>query len=255
MMTYAGWLIAVSLPFLLWERWQPRNPRQFTLRPYFWIDLTYLVINGQLIGLLVGQATASVSRVPAVAHAIDALHLRLLASQPTWMQFLMLVVTLDFIQWCIHNSLHRVPWLWELHKVHHSIEQLDWIGNWRFHWIEGILYKSLLYVPMALLGADIGAMGGYAVLSTFMGHFNHANLRVSIGPLRYLFNSPGMHVWHHTHPDSGPIDRNFGIIFSVWDWLFGTAYMPSRTPRRLGFAGMERFPRALWRQLLVPLAI
>ena len=94
----------------------------------------------------------------------------------------------------------------------------------------------------------------YFVIEGFMGHFNHANLRVSIGPLRYVLNSPGMHIWHHTHPESGPIDRNFGIIFSVWDWLFRTAYMPAANPRRLGFADMERFPRAMWRQLLVPLS-
>ena len=255
MMLLALAIIAVSLPFFLWERLQPRNPRQPTLRPRFWMDVCYLFLNGHLIGLAVAYVTQQLARVPSVAAVVDALHLRLLSTQPTWAQFLILIVALDFIQWCIHNSLHRVPWLWTLHKVHHSIEQLDWIGNWRFHWIEGLLYKSLLYVPIALMGANLQAMGLYAIVSTFMGHFNHANLRVSIGPLKYLLNSPAMHVWHHTHPDSGPPDRNFGIIFSVWDWLFRTAYMPASTPTRLGFAGMERFPRAMWRQLLIPLAI
>ena len=255
MAPYVAWLLGLSIPFVIWERLQPRNPQQPIVRPLFWTDLGYIALNGHLIGLLVGRLTMQWSQLPSVARVIDGLHVRLLASQPTWIQAAALIVTLDFIQWCIHNALHRVPWLWEIHKVHHSIEQLDWMGNWRFHWIEGVLYKSLLFVPMALLGANLQAMGLYAILGTFMGHFNHANLRVSIGPLRYLLNSPAMHIWHHTHPDSGPVDHNFGIIFSLWDWLFGTAFMPPTNPRRLGFAGMERFPRALWRQLLVPLTV
>lgn len=250
-MAYVAWLTALSVPFIVWERLQPRDAAQPVLRPCFWTDACYVLLNGHLIGLAVGAVTRRLAGAPAVA----ALHLQLLAPLPTWQQFLLLLVVLDFLQWCIHNALHRLPWLWELHKVHHSIEHLDWIGNWRFHWIEGVLYKSLLYVPMALLDANLQAMGIYALVSTFMGHFNHANLRVSIGPLKYLFNSPAMHVWHHTHPDSGPPDRNFGIIFSVWDWFFGTAYLPATTPARLGFAGMERFPRAMWRQLLVPLEV
>jgi len=56
------------------------------------------------------------------------------AGQPFWVQFPVLVLVMDFSRYLIHNLLHRVPWLWEFHKVHHSIEELDWIGNWRFHW-------------------------------------------------------------------------------------------------------------------------
>jgi sterol desaturase/sphingolipid hydroxylase (fatty acid hydroxylase superfamily) len=62
-----------------------------------------------------------------------------------------------------------------------------------------------------------------------------------------------MHVWHHTHPQSGPMDRNFGITLSIWDWLFGTAYVPDgRAPERLGFAGIERYPRNVLSQMIAP---
>ena len=71
---------------------------------------------------------------------------------------------------------------------------------------------------------------------------------------KYIFNSPQMHIWHHTHAEAGPGDRNFALTLSIWDWLFRTAYLPDHDPDRLGFRGMESFPRSLWRQLLIPLS-
>jgi sterol desaturase/sphingolipid hydroxylase (fatty acid hydroxylase superfamily) len=149
--------------------------------------------------------------------------------------------------------MHRVPVLWEFHKVHHSIEELDWLGNWRFHWMEVVVYKVLLYPVAAFFGASGPALFWCGIASTLSGHLAHANLPLKLGPLRYVFIGPAMHAWHHVHPDAGPPDRNFGLMFSVWDWLFGTAHLPAETPpARLGFAGIERYPQDLVRQWLAP---
>lgn len=130
---------------------------------------------------------------------------------------------------------------------------MDWIGNWRFHWAEIIVYRSLLYPFALLFGFSSAVMFWYGVLNTAIGHFAHSNIRGFIGPLRYLINSPEMHLWHHAHPESGPIDRNFGISLSIWDWLFRTAYLPDRRdPERLGFTGVENFPKAFLSQTLWP---
>jgi sterol desaturase/sphingolipid hydroxylase (fatty acid hydroxylase superfamily) len=62
-----------------------------------------------------------------------------------------------------------------------------------------------------------------------------------------------MHIWHHEAALRGKAGVNFGIVLSVWDWLFKTAYMPlDRTPERLGFVGDDRFPDAFWRRMLIP---
>jgi sterol desaturase/sphingolipid hydroxylase (fatty acid hydroxylase superfamily) len=129
---------------------------------------------------------------------------------------------------------------------------MDWIGNWRFHWLEVFLYRILLYPVAAFFGFSGEAMFYCGVLSTFSGHFAHANIRFPLGPLRYILNGPDMHAWHHAHPDAGPTNRNFGLMFSLWDWLFGTAYLPNAAPRRLGFTGIEAYPHSLWRQWLAP---
>jgi sterol desaturase/sphingolipid hydroxylase (fatty acid hydroxylase superfamily) len=164
---------------------------------------------------------------------------------PWGAQFLTILIGVDFLKWCIHNLLHRVPLLWEFHKVHHSITEMDWIGNWRFHWVEILVYNGLLYVPAALVGASGEAALAAGVFDTFIGHFAHANLRWRIGWLRFIINSPQMHIWHHNHPECGPINRNFGLTFSLWDWIFGTAYVPDHDPARLGFDGIEAYPASL----------
>jgi sterol desaturase/sphingolipid hydroxylase (fatty acid hydroxylase superfamily) len=179
-------------------------------------------------------------------------YLGAMAGTGFWIQFAVLLFVSDFAKWAIHVLLHKVPALWEFHKVHHSIEELDWIGNWRFHWMEVFVYRMLLYPVAAFFGFSGEAMFWCGVLSTFFGHFAHANVRVKLGRLAYFFNGPEMHAWHHTHPEAGPVDRNFGMMFSVWDWLFGTAHLPSEAPARLGFAGVEAYPRGILRQWLAP---
>jgi sterol desaturase/sphingolipid hydroxylase (fatty acid hydroxylase superfamily) len=129
---------------------------------------------------------------------------------------------------------------------------MDWIGNWRIHWAEIWIYDALLYLPMAVLGFAPAILFWNGVGNTFFGHFGHANIRVPLGPLKYVFNSPQMHIWHHTHPDSGPVNRNFGLTLSLWDWLFGTAYMPDHAPKRLGFEHIENYPDSIAPQWLAP---
>jgi sterol desaturase/sphingolipid hydroxylase (fatty acid hydroxylase superfamily) len=95
-----------------------------------------------------------------------------------------------------------------------------------------------------------------AVVGTIIGHYNHSNLRVDLGPLKYVLNGPEMHQWHHVHPDAGPPDKNFAINLALWDWLFGTAFLPSgkQAPARLGFTGIELFPRSIALQEAWPLS-
>ena len=247
-MVYAVWLFGLGLFFLLLERAKPSRPNQRILRNGFWQDLGFLIFNSEYLGLLIGLVAIHLTRVfdPLVSWQV-------LAGQPLWVQLPILILVLDLMQWVVHNLMHRVPWLWEFHKLHHSAEEMDWLSNWRFHGVESVVYRSLLYVPAAFLGCSGEAMFWFGVLNTCVGHFAHANSDVSIGFLRFVFNHPQMHRWHHAHPDSGPPDRNFGILLSVWDWLFDTAYLPEgRTPHRYGFAGMERYPLNAAGRLIAP---
>lgn len=256
-MIYSVWLFGLSVLFLLLERFWPRDARQAGLRRGIGQDFGYLVFNGEYLGVLVGAA--SIHAIAWLDGLLEATLLRewfylgAMSGQNFWVQFVVLLLAFDLVQWSIHYLLHRVPVLWEFHKVHHSIEEMDWIGNWRFHWMEVVIYRTMLYPLAAFFGFSGEAMFAYGVVNTLIGHFAHSNLGWRIGPLRYLINSPELHVWHHTHPEAGPVDQNFGIALSVWDWLFGTAYAPpGKDPVRLGFEGIESYPQHLPGQVLAP---
>jgi sterol desaturase/sphingolipid hydroxylase (fatty acid hydroxylase superfamily) len=121
--------------------------------------------------------------------------------------------------------------------------------------MEIIVYKTLQWLPLAWLGASSPVVFAVAVFSTVWGDFNHSNLDVGLGPFGRLFNSPRMHLWHHDLSTEGGAAKNFGIVLSVWDFLFGTAYWPrERIPERLGYAGMAEMPETLVGQVAWPLA-
>ena len=255
---YYFWLIAVSLFCFVLERLAPWRSQQKMLRRGIWQDVFWLVFNGHYLGVILAMISGKLIQllntflfelgVP-VPESIA-----LIAGMPLWLQFPVFFFVKDFIEWNIHRLLHNMPWLWEFHKLHHSIEELDWIGNFRFHWGEVIVYKMLSYLPLVILGVNNIVILIIAVIGTLMQDLNHANVPISWGPLRYLFNSPKMHVWHHDVELHGKGGQNFGIVLSVWDWLFGTVYWPDdvEQPRKLGFEGMERYPAGLAGRFVYP---
>ncbi len=257
---YFFWLLVVSALCVLLERLRPWRREQKLLRRQFGQDVIWLFWNGHFAGILLARVAAFLFAW-AVPMIEPLRSLRLVAASPWLVQFVAFFLLKDLLEWCIHNLLHRVPWLWEFHKVHHSIEELDWIGNFRFHWMEIVVYQGLTYLPLMILGARDSVVLAIAVVSTLIGDLNHSNLDITWGPLRYLVNSPRMHVWHHDRewPASRPYGVNFGIVLSVWDWLFGTAYWPGRDesptqqPRGLGFPGMAALPAGLFGRLFYPL--
>ena len=247
-------LAAVSVAFTVAERLWPWRPQHF-LRRGVVTDFIYLGFNGHVLGVLVTPAAAILA--PAVESLIAPWTGKAyLASWPLWSQFLLAFFSVDLIQWGIHNLMHRLPVLWAFHRVHHSITDMDWLGSMRFHWLEIVVYRSLQYLPLLLFGFDWRVLAWLAAFSTAMGHFNHSNLRINLGPLQYLLNSPKMHIWHHDAQRHGGYGCNFGVNLSLWDWLFGTAYLPrhSEQPKALGFPGIAEFPETFIGQQSLPLA-
>ncbi len=253
--SYTFWLIVISLFCLLLERIIPWR-QQKLLRPQWLQDVFWLAFNGYFLAVLFAPlftgAAGLADQLFARIGWPQPSQVNLLNSQPFWMQFFVLLVVQDFIEWSVHNALHRIPALWEFHKVHHSIHDMDWIGNFRFHWMEVLIYKPAKYLPLAFMGFNYEPVLAVAVFATLVGHLNHSNVPFDYGPLKYIFNSPKMHIWHHDtelHLNSG---QNFGIVLSVWDWLFGTAWMPQGQPQRLGFDGDDKFPDNLLLRMIYP---
>lgn len=249
--SYAFWLIGISIFCLLLERVRPWRREQRVLRRQWAQDLFFLAFNGQVFGIVLARAVARLLPPGPVSGDVAP---HLLAGAPWVVQFAVFFLVKDFIEWCVHYLLHRVPILWQFHKLHHTIVELDWIGNFRFHWMEIVIYKAAVFFPLFLLGVSDPVILPIAVLSTLVGDLNHANVDITWGPFRFLLNSSRMHVWHHDVVKHHRHGQNYGIVFSLWDWIFGTVYWPRdrKEPERLGFRRMDSYPRGLLKRLLYP---
>jgi sterol desaturase/sphingolipid hydroxylase (fatty acid hydroxylase superfamily) len=255
-MSYLNWLIGISVGFVVLERLFPWRKEQGLFRPGWARDLGFLALNGHVFALLTAGLSGWVAlqATTLLRRAGVTLDVSPIAGWALWAQIIAFLVLSDFLQWCVHNALHRAPVLWTFHKVHHSIHTMDFFGNFRFHWMEIVVYKTAQWLPLALLGAPGKAVFWVAVFSTFWGDLNHANLNVGLGPLGYVLNNPRMHLWHHDASDEGGIAKNFGIVFSLWDFLLGTAYWPrDRSPQRLGYPGDDTMPEGFLGQISWPL--
>jgi len=257
---YFYWLIGFSLFFFMLEAIRPWNKAQGPWTRDFWLDAFYMFFNFFLFSLIGFHAVSMVfveafNQFLLFAFGWKNLVAIQINTLPAWTQLIMLFVIRDFLQWNTHRLLHRVPFLWEFHKVHHSAKQLGFATHLRYHWMENVVYRVIQYIPLGMIGFGIQEFLLVHLVAIGIVHFNHSNIRVPLGPLKYLFNNPQMHKWHHVKamPDQYRYGINFGLSLSVWDYVFGTAYQPYDAENlELGYPGDEEMPRPFWRQVLFP---
>jgi len=297
---YFFWLIIVSLFFFILEVIIPWRKKQATFRKDFWLDAFYMFFNFFIFSLIIYNAASDVvvnlfnDGIKSVSGGFDLQAVNPLKSFPLWSILIIGFIIRDFVQWCIHRLLHKFDFLWRFHKVHHSVEEMGFAAHLRYHWMENVVYRTLEYIPLALLGIGLYDFFIIHIFTLAWGHYNHSNISVSgrvtggilgaligvviangffdvqlfttaelmpkfgiilmssvVGALflgkvmKYLFNNPEMHIWHHAHdlPEERRFGVNFGLTLALWDYIFGTAYIPHNGQNiRLGFPGVEEFP-------------
>ena len=256
-------LIIVSLLVWVLEIFFPWRKNQAIFRKDFWLDIFYMFFNFFLLNLIILIALSnSVENIfkdflDVFGIAIQNLKILEINALPYGLGLVVFFIVSDFVQWNTHRLLHRVPFLWNFHKVHHSVKEMGFAAHLRYHWMEPVVYKSLLYIPIALIGGfeaqDVAIVHFFALT---VGHINHANLGWDYGLFKYLFNNPKMHIWHHAKelPEHVRYGANYGLTLSIWDYLFKTDYIPHNgRDIELGFAGDEDFPTDFLSQELYPL--
>lgn len=129
----------------------------------------------------------------------------------------------DFLAWCSHILHHRLPTLWQFHAVHHSQRSMSMLSDNREHFVETLINAAFIFVPARLLGLDSDAAGALAFLSNYLQAMNHANIRTTLGPLRFILVSPQHHRIHHSL-EREHYNINYGSTISTWDYLFHTRF-------------------------------
>ena len=245
-LNYFWGLIIISLFIWGLEILFPWRKQQGIFRKDFWLDAFYIFFNFFLFSLAI-NGVYSVSQVLLEKVGVNSTSLSLvnLSEWSFGLQIFVFFVVLDFLQWVTHIFLHRIPILWKFHQVHHSVKEMGFAAHFRYHWMENILYKPLKTLGVMLLG---GFEPEHAYIVHFfaisIGHLNHANLKWSWGPLKYILNNPVMHLYHHAYEvPKGRFGVNFGISLSLWDYLFKTHHVPEASGNiRLGFPKDEEIP-------------
>lgn len=255
---YFYWLLGISLAVWLLEATVPWRKNQGIIRKDFWLDGFYMLFNFFLFSLVAYNAISNIA-VKAFNDFLGIFGITNVvainvATWPVWVQWLVMFVIADFIQWNVHRMLHRVPWMWEFHKLHHSVKEMGFAAHLRFHWMETIIYKTIQYIPLAMIGFGIDDFFLVHIFTISIGHLNHSNLNVTYGPLKYILNNPAMHIWHHAkHLPDGCYGVNYGISLSIWDYIFKTNYLPKDgRDIELGFPSDEKYPTSFWKQITYP---
>ncbi len=220
------------------------------LNPQIWLaksaraDYRFWIINGILFPLIAVPATVTAIGLGlAIAHGLSAIfgpiEAPIIGPVAIRVAFsIAFFVMLDFGHYVAHLAQHKIPLLWEFHKVHHSAEVLTPITSTRFHPIDLYILNTGRGIGAAIatgifyyLGAGevtlFMVFGAHVAVTAYQafGNLRHSHVWVSYGPLNHILVSPAMHQIHPSKLDRH-IDRNCGWAFSIWDRLFGTLYVP-----------------------------
>ncbi|MFV0296294.1 MAG: sterol desaturase family protein [Hyphomicrobiaceae bacterium] len=230
-------------------------PRRWLLARSASLDVRLMLMNTFVFGTLLASAMISHSVVSGGTRTllVNAFGTPEPAPVPAILATVLLTIALflayELAFWIIHYLSHTVPFLWQLHKVHHSAEVLTPLTVARVHPIEGLLFFNTIALFLGVtdgsvrwsLGQSpeiftIGNANALVVICTYLiAHLQHTHVWIAFtGPLGRLFISPAHHQIHHS---TNPIhfDKNMGGTLAIWDWMFGTLHIPEKKRERLTF--------------------
>lgn len=242
-------LLGSTLIFVVIEKLFPLYKGQAIFRKEWQTDLKHFAVNHFIVGLAL--LTVNFLLHHLFGWLVSSHFQQGVRDIPLLPQLLLCVLVADMAQYWTHRAYHEVPFLWRFHSVHHSVKTIDWLAGSRQHMLELIFTRVCVLAPLYILGFSEAAMNGYILIVGFQAVFNHANVHLPWGPLRYVLVTPDFHHWHHASDDEA-IDKNYAAHYAFLDYLFGTAVKSKKTfPERYGVVG-DYMPDGFVKQQLFP---
>ncbi len=228
-------VLFTGLLFIPIERLFPHREDQAIFREEWREDIFYYLVSSMMVQILTYVTFAPAKTILTFAPLAGVR--AWVGALPFVVQFLAIMFLTDFVQYWVHRSFHRVPWLWHFHAVHHSAQSMDWMAGARMHFLEIIVLRSMTVIPMYVLGFSATAMNAYIFLVYLYSTFVHANLSWRLPFVEKLLVTPRFHHWHHGI-EREAIDVNFAVHFPILDRLFGTYFFPKdKWPSGYGIEG------------------
>ncbi len=278
-----GFATLIAVVFLLLGEGKPRRLRVL-IRALFpqWLwrhksmraDIGFFALNVFVTGSLIGWGLLSYS---AISHGTEDWLTRSFGAipyslPPVWSHTLLTIVLFlayDGAYWLDHYLKHKVPFLWEFHRVHHTAEVLSPLTAFRMHPIDSLIFYNITAVIMgATHGLTSYGLGGNGHEATLSGtniilvafifttiHLQHSHINLRFGGLwgKVLFSPAHHHIHHSAAPEH--YDKNLGSCLAIWDWMFGTLSLPSpeNRPVEFGAGGQDTTdPHSVTGTLITP---
>ena len=245
-------------PFRLRTLWRGLFPGWLVRSASCHADIAYFYFSVFVYGLMFGWAVLSYKFLSGLV--IEGLVATFGAVPPTsWPDLaaravitLALFLAYEFGYWVDHYLKHKVPALWELHKVHHSATVLTPLTVFRIHPLDGLIFSNILAVSLGVTNGVANYAFGSTTYAFTIGdtniilvlfvhiyvHLQHTHLWIAFtGITGRILLSPAHHQIHHSN---NPIhfDKNLGSCLAIWDWVFGTLHIPKKHPENITF-GVE----------------
>jgi len=217
------------------ERLQAEKGRPW-ITPNFLTDacvglIQLAVVSGLLSGFVLSMQMLIQTELPFLQTGV-------LDGQPGWLQIIVYLIAIDFGYYVFHRVMHSTKTLWVFHAVHHSARRFNPMTDHRAHPFEVALYLISRAVPPAILGGSPPVIVAYLVIDHVWNNVLHCDIRINLGPLKYILVTPQYHRIHHSR-ELRHFDKNFAGRFILFDYLFGTIHSDFHEYPEIG---MDHYP-------------
>lgn len=245
-------LLGSTMVFILIEKLFPLYKKQAVFRKEWQTDFVHFMVNHFLVGLVLLTVNFLIHRV--FGWMVKSEFQQFIQNISFVPQLLLCILVADLMQYWTHRSYHEIPFLWKFHSVHHSAKTMDWIAGSRMHILELIFTRVCILGPIYVFGFEKSVMDAYIIVVGFQAVFNHSNVHLPWGPLKYFLVTPDFHHWHHASDDIA-IDKNYSAHYSFLDYIFGTAvHTDKKFPEKYGVVG-DYMPDGFLKQQAFPFKI
>ncbi|MCB2059144.1 MAG: sterol desaturase family protein [Novosphingobium sp.] len=247
--SYIAWITVGAVIVLLAEVFAGRHKGAYARKGEIPLIFSSMAVGrfglGPSVGILVAMVWSAL--LPAYRGA--------LADTPLWLAVPGVMLFGEFFFYWVHRYAHQTSksksLLWMLHRTHHSARYMN-VAVWmRLNLFWYVVIPNAWSMGLAIYLGLGEAAGIYIVLNAVWNIVTHSDFRWDdsirrhryFGPVfraaEHIFVSPGIHHTHHGYGKDGASYRNFGVLLSVWDWVFGTLHIPDGRPYRYGIPGHD----------------
>ncbi|MGH7258081.1 MAG: sterol desaturase family protein [Nitrospiraceae bacterium] len=149
-------------------------------------------------------------------------------------KLLLFVLLVDCSAYWLHRLWHT-RWIWRIHKWHHSPTYMYWLAGVRASLPQVIMaaLPFMIWLPLLKPVPPVFFMF-YSLFLIVTNNWMHMNVTWRSRWLEWILVTPRYHHVHHGD-DPALYMRNFGVVFTFWDRLFGTYTDPELITKDIRF--------------------